>query len=108
MVLRPTSVSQNQAKWAKSLCREMQTAIGRQLRVEFELPREMVAELAGLLGRMDKRPEELIPPRSCRPAIELGPLLIGRANARLPLTKDCAGPPLNAEAASELQRNGAL
>jgi hypothetical protein len=97
-VLRPTSVSQNQAKWAKSLCREMQTAIGRQLRVEFELPREMVAELAGLLGRMDKQPEEPSPPRSCRPAIELGPLLIGRANAGSVLMKDCAGSPPNPEA----------
>ncbi|MGC1352918.1 MAG: hypothetical protein WA858_24565 [Xanthobacteraceae bacterium] len=36
----------------------MQTAIGQQLRVKYELPQELPPELAMLLIRMDEKPEE--------------------------------------------------
>jgi hypothetical protein len=51
-MLRSTSNSQHPSKWAAALRREMQTAIGRQLRVECELPQEMAPELAVLLTLM--------------------------------------------------------
>jgi hypothetical protein len=41
-------------KWAAALRREMQIAIGRQLRVEWELPRESPPELKRLLADRDK------------------------------------------------------
>jgi hypothetical protein len=53
-MLRSTSNSQHPRKWAEALRREMQTAIGQQLRVECELPREMAPELAALLTLMRK------------------------------------------------------
>ena len=37
--------------------REMQIAIGRQLRVEWELPRESPPELKRLLADKDKEPD---------------------------------------------------
>jgi hypothetical protein len=55
---RPLSPCDHSQEWAKDLRREMQTAIGRQLRVECELPQELPPELAILLIRMDEQPEE--------------------------------------------------
>jgi hypothetical protein len=104
---RPTSHSQYPAKWAKGFRRELQTAIGRGLQVEFALPQEMVAELASLLGRMDKRPRGdeyvvLTSPSNCAwPAAD-------RPSARLLLTKDCAGAQPNLEAVIGVAKNGAL
>jgi hypothetical protein len=57
--------------------RALQTEIGRQLRVECELPNELVPELTTLLARMGEEHEELTPTPSHRLAVELA----GRANA---------------------------
>jgi hypothetical protein len=55
---QPTSHSHHPPKWAVGLRREMQTAIGRQLRVECELPQELAPELTMLLIRMDEESEQ--------------------------------------------------
>ena len=44
-MLRSTSNSQHPRKWAMTLRREMQMAIGQQLRDECELPPELPARL---------------------------------------------------------------
>jgi hypothetical protein len=44
-MLRSTSNSQNPRKWAMTLRREMQMAIGQQLRDECELPQELPPRL---------------------------------------------------------------
>ena len=49
----PTSESKP-PKWVLSLCREMQTSIGRQLRIECDLPKELAPDLSALLARLDK------------------------------------------------------
>lgn len=46
---RPTFHSHHPQKWAGALRREMQTAIGQQLRAEYELPQELPLELTALL-----------------------------------------------------------
>ena len=51
-MLRSTNHSYHPPKWAKDLRREMQTAIGQQLRVECELPQEIAPELAVILTLM--------------------------------------------------------
>ena len=51
-------LSHHWRKRAEDLRRQMQTAIGQQLRVKYELPRELPPELAMLLIRMDEKPEE--------------------------------------------------
>jgi hypothetical protein len=53
---RPTSRSHHPPKWAVGLRREMQTAIGQQLRVECELRQELPPQLTMLLIRMDEGP----------------------------------------------------
>jgi hypothetical protein len=52
--MRSTSNTQYPRKWALALRREMQMAIGRQLRAEYEEPRELPAKLATLLTRRDR------------------------------------------------------
>jgi hypothetical protein len=52
-MLRSPPNTQHSRKWALALRREMQTAIGQQLRVEGELPQELPPELASVLGRRD-------------------------------------------------------
>ena len=54
----PTFHSHHPQKWAGALRREMQTAIGQQLRAEYELPQELPPELTALLIRMDEQPEQ--------------------------------------------------
>jgi hypothetical protein len=49
----PTSKSKP-PKWVLSLCREMQTSIGHQLRTECELSKELAPDLSALLARLDK------------------------------------------------------
>ena len=51
---RPTSGFDHPPKWAVGLRREMQTAIGQQLRIECQLPQELAPELTTLLIRMDE------------------------------------------------------
>ena len=41
-------------KWVLSLCREMQTSIGYQLRTGCELPKELAPDLSALMARLDK------------------------------------------------------
>jgi hypothetical protein len=53
-MLRSTSNNQHPRKWAAALRREMQMAIGHQLRDEYELPRELPTELPARLIRMEK------------------------------------------------------
>ena len=48
------STSQHRTKWALAMRRERQIAIGQQLRLERELPKELPPELALLLIRRDK------------------------------------------------------
>jgi hypothetical protein len=48
------STSNSQRKWALALRREMQMAIGQQLRAECELPQDLPSELAALLIRRNK------------------------------------------------------
>jgi hypothetical protein len=55
---RPLSLCDHPQEWPEDLRREMQTAIGQQLRVEYELPQELPPELAMLLIRMDEQPQE--------------------------------------------------
>jgi hypothetical protein len=51
----PASTSKSKPpKWVLSLCREMQTSIGHQLRTECELPKELAPDLSALLARLDK------------------------------------------------------
>ncbi len=50
---RPASNSKP-PKWVLSLCREMQTSIGNQLRTECELPKELAPDLCALMARLDK------------------------------------------------------
>ena len=50
---RPTSKS-NPPKWVLSLCREMQTSIGNQLRIECKLPDELAPDLSALVARLDE------------------------------------------------------
>ena len=54
----PGPLSHHWKKRAEDLRRQMQTAIGQQLRVKYELPQELPPELAMLLIRMDEKPEE--------------------------------------------------
>ena len=49
----PTSKS-HPPKWVVSLCREMQTSIGHQLRTECELPKELPPDLSALVDRLDE------------------------------------------------------
>ena len=53
-MLRSTSNTNQPPKWAVALHREMQMAIGQQLRDEYELPREPPIELSARLIRSDK------------------------------------------------------
>ena len=53
-MLRSTSNNQHPRKWAIALRREMQMAIGQQLRDECELPQELPPELSARLIRKDK------------------------------------------------------
>jgi hypothetical protein len=46
--------TQHPRKWALALRREMQTAIGQELRAECEVPRELPPKLATLLTRRDR------------------------------------------------------
>jgi hypothetical protein len=48
---RSTSNAQHPHKWALAMRREMQKAIGQQLRGEWEVPRELPPKLAKLLTR---------------------------------------------------------
>jgi hypothetical protein len=52
---RPVSKSKP-PKWVLSLCREMQTSIGYQLRVQCDLPKELAPNLSALVARLDKEP----------------------------------------------------
>jgi hypothetical protein len=49
-MLRSTPDTQHPRKWADALRREMQMAIGQQLRVELELPRKLAPELGTLFA----------------------------------------------------------
>ena len=53
-MLRSPSNAHQSLKWAAALRREMQIAIGQQLRVEWELPRELPPEMRTLLANQDK------------------------------------------------------
>jgi len=53
-MLRSTSNNQHPRKWAVALRREMQMAIGQQLRDECELPQELPPELSARLIRKAK------------------------------------------------------
>ncbi len=53
-MLRSTPNTQHPRKWADALRREMQMAIGHQLRDEYELPQELTPELSTPLIRKDK------------------------------------------------------
>ena len=55
-MLRSTSDNQRPPKWALALRREMQMAIGQQLRTERELPQETPPELTALLSRREDDP----------------------------------------------------
>jgi hypothetical protein len=59
-MLRPTCKSRDSSMWALGLRREMQIAIGQQLRIECELPKELAPELSMLLARLHE--DRLIPP----------------------------------------------
>ena len=51
---RSTPNTQHPRKWALPLRREMQMAIGQQLRVECELPQKLPPELTAVPIRSDK------------------------------------------------------
>jgi hypothetical protein len=53
-VLRSTANSQRPPKWALALRREVQMAIGQQLRAECELPKELPPEMTAPLTPGDK------------------------------------------------------
>ena len=53
-MLRSTPNTQHPRKWADALRREMQMAIGHQLRDEYELPKELPTELPARLISRDK------------------------------------------------------
>jgi len=53
-MLQSTPNTQRRGKWAVALRREMQMAIGHQLRLEYELPQELPTELLADLIRSDK------------------------------------------------------
>jgi hypothetical protein len=53
-MLRSTSNIHRPAEWAIALRREMQTVIGRQLRAEWKLPRELPPELRTVLADRDE------------------------------------------------------
>ena len=53
-MLRPAPNTHQPLKWAAALRREMQIAIGQQLRLVRELPKELPPELASLLIRKVK------------------------------------------------------
>ena len=57
-MLRSTPDTQHPRKWAEALRREMQMAIGRRLRDEYELPQELPPEP---LGRSMRRDQEYDP-----------------------------------------------
>jgi hypothetical protein len=50
---RSTLNAEHPRKWALALRREMQVAIGQQLRVECELPQKLQPKLTALLNRSD-------------------------------------------------------
>jgi hypothetical protein len=52
-MLRSTTDTQHPRKWADALRREMQMAIGQQLRVELELPRKLAPGLGTLFADKD-------------------------------------------------------
>ena len=43
-----------QDDWALNLYRALQAAIGQQLKIEYEPPRELAPELAVLLGKLNE------------------------------------------------------
>ena len=49
---------QDKSKWANGLRREMQTAIGHQLRAVFQLQQEIAPEIKRLARRIDKERTE--------------------------------------------------
>jgi hypothetical protein len=53
-MLRSTPDTQHPRKWADALRREMQMAIGQQLRDKYELPQELTPELSTRLIRKDR------------------------------------------------------
>jgi hypothetical protein len=53
-MLRSTPNTQHPRKWADALRREMQMAIGQQLRDKYELPQEPTPELSTRLIRKDE------------------------------------------------------
>lgn len=53
-MLRSTTDTQHPRKWADVLRREMQIAIGQQLRDKYESPQELTPELSTRLTRKDK------------------------------------------------------
>ena len=58
-MLRSTSDTQHPRKWAEALRREMQMAIGRRLRDEYELPQELPPEPLGRSMRRGSRTRSL-------------------------------------------------
>jgi hypothetical protein len=50
----PRISKSNPPRWVLSLCREMQTSIGNQLRIEFKLPDELAPDLSALVARLDE------------------------------------------------------
>jgi len=54
---RSTLNTQHPGKWALALRREVQKAIGQQLRAESELPQELPPKLSARLIREDKEPD---------------------------------------------------
>jgi hypothetical protein len=57
-MLRSTPKLQDKSKWAIGLRREMQIAIGQQLRVIFQLPQEIEPELKTLASSIHKERTE--------------------------------------------------
>jgi hypothetical protein len=53
-MLRTTNKTHQPPKWAVVLRRKMQMAIGNQLRIECELPKELTPELRTLLTDKEK------------------------------------------------------
>jgi hypothetical protein len=76
--------------------REMQNAIGRQLRVECELPQESAPKITALLARMDEALQERTPTH--RLAVEVVPVSDGWRQRQFVLTKNCASSQPNPEA----------
>jgi hypothetical protein len=66
-MLGPTCKSLKSSKWALGFRREMQTAIGQQLRVECKLPKELAPEIAVLLAQLNEgQPNAVVEPaRGC-------------------------------------------